>query len=287
MIPHISSNDNSWVVVIDSKPYKFNSTHEYYDALVECVRTGDVEEFLSIFDTGINIVNWSEGDFTFQDGYLYYQTEQIADEPTRRIIKMMQNGWDHKPMLRYLNNLYQNTSNRAVQESYTWCVNKGIPITPDGYLIGYKGVVRYDGDPIMDNMGREIVAGDLVDKYTKKSYRNNPGDINYMPRRQVNDNCSIGCADGLHVGTYEYACGWAGNDGVVVLVKFNPADIVSVPIDCSYAKLRCSHYEVLSVAREEIHAPVYQCEDDLDDEDDFDDDYYDDDDDYYDGDDWS
>jgi hypothetical protein len=68
----------------------------------------------------------------------------------------------------------------------------------------------------------------------------------------------------LHVGTYEYACNWAGNSGVVVLVKFNPANIVSVPSDCEHSKLRVSEYEVIAVAREQLEEPVYMEDEDDD-----------------------
>ena len=101
----------------------------------------------------------------------------------------------------------------------------------------------------------------MVDKYTGNSFRNNVGDTCEMNRRQVSDDCGQGCAAGLHVGTFDYANEWAGNGGVVVLVKFSPADIVSVPTDCDHKKMRVSQYEVVSVAREQLEEVVYEDED--------------------------
>ena len=88
-----------------------------------------------------------------------------------------------------------------------------------------------------------------------------------MNRRRVSDNCNEGCASGLHVGTYEYANDWAGSGGVVLLVKFDPADIVSVPTDCAYSKMRVSKYTVVAIAREQLEEEVYM-------EDEYEDDYY-------------
>ena len=51
-----------------------------------------------------------------------------------------------------------------------------------------------------------------------------------------------------------------------MLVKFNPADIVSVPSDCECQKIRVSKYSVLEVARGIIEDAVYECGDDPDDE---------------------
>jgi hypothetical protein len=159
-------------------------------------------------------------------------------------------------MLNYLTNLYDNVSERAVQESYTWSSHKGLPITDDGMMVGYKGVRPHAGDTIKVKNG-ELNEGDLVDIYTGKTFRNNVGDVCTMKRRQVCDDHTKGCESGLHVGTYEYACDWAGNSGVVVLVKFNPKDIVSVPSDCNCQKMRVSEYEVIAIAREQLEEAVY------------------------------
>ena len=150
-------------------------------------------------------------------------------------------------------------------------------------LVGYKGVSVYHGETITVNNG-ELKDGDLVDKYTGKSYRNNIGDVCEMKRRQVCDDHTIGCDSGLHVGTFEYASDWAGAGGVVVLVKFNPKDIVSVPSDCECQKMRVCKYEVVDIARGILEEPVYasnsvadEIEDEHEYDDDYDDDYLDDD----------
>ena len=163
MLTHIKDAKNHWTVVIGSQSYQFDHTHCEYEGLVECVKVGDEDEFLELLETGTVIENWSEGDFEFRDGFLYYEDEQVASQPTNRILQLIKNGWDHKPMLAYLDRLYQNVSNRAVMESYDWCAHKGLPITPDGCLVGYKGVIDYSGSDTTDKMGRQLQDGDLVD----------------------------------------------------------------------------------------------------------------------------
>jgi hypothetical protein len=275
---HIKTNDNHWTVVLDSKPFQFDYTHPLYVNLVECVHDNNAEEFVSLINQGGHIEDWSDGDFEFQDGFLYFQGEQIATQPTNRILELIRQGFPHKPMLRYLTNLYDNVSDRAIQESYNWSMHKGLPITDDGMMVGYKGVLRYRGSTIAGKNG-EIKDGDLVDKYTGKTFRNNVGDNPVMKRRQVCDDHTKGCDSGLHVGTYEYATEWAGPSGVVVLVKFNPKDIVSVPSDCNCQKMRVSEYKVVSIAREQLQEAVYDHNgddhDNLDDDYDYDYEYYD------------
>ena len=267
MLTHIKSNDNHWTVVINGQPHQFDHTHHNYAALVECVHSGDADEFVSTLNAGDEIEDWSDGDFEFKDGFLYFEDEQIASDPTNRIIQCIKQGFPHKPILNYLTNLYDNVSERAVQESYTWSSHKGLPITDDGMMVGYKGVRTYDAETSVQGKNGEIQDGDLVDIYTGNSFRNNPGDKCSMKRRQVCDDHTQGCSSGLHVGTYDYACDWAGPSGTVVLVKFNPKDIVSVPSDCNCQKMRVSEYEVISIAREQLEEAVYDHDDynDIDD----------------------
>ena len=257
MLTHIKDAKNHWTVVIGTQSHQFDHTHPEYDNLRACVMEGQQDEFLELIDTASVIEDWSEGNFEMRDGFLFYEDEQVASQPTQRICDLVKGGHDHKPMLAYLDRLYQNVSNRAVTESYDWCSHKGLPITPDGHLVGYKGVGIYRGENTVDKMGRPLEDGDLVDKHTGKSFRNNVADECSMNRRRVSDDCTQGCASGLHVGTYEYASSWAGNDGKVVLVKFDPADIVSVPTDCEFQKMRVSNYTVIGIARDIIEEEVY------------------------------
>lgn len=262
MLSHIKDGQGHWTVTLNGQPHLFDPSHPHYASLMKCVHAGEADEFVNLLNTGFQVENWSHGDFEFAEGVLLFEGEQVAKDPTNRIVECMQQGFPHEFMLNYLTNLYDNVSERAVQESYKWSSHKGLPITEDGMLVGYKGVRTYAGETIQGKNG-EIKEGDLVDIYTGNSFRNNVGDTASMKRRQVCDDHTQGCDSGLHVGTYDYACNWAGNTGVVVLVKFNPKDIVSVPSDCNCEKMRVSSYEVISVAREQLEEAVYS-EDDYD-----------------------
>ena len=267
MFSHIKDGQGHWTVTLNGQPHLFDPSHPHYTSLIQCVHAGDADEFVNLLNTGLQVENWSHGDFEFAEGILLFEGEQVAKDPTNRIVECMQQGFPHEFMLNYLTNLYDNVSERAVQESYKWSSHKGLPITEDGMLVGYKGVRTYAGETIQGKNG-EIKEGDHVDIYTGNSFRNNVGDTASMKRRQVCDDHTQGCDSGLHVGTYDYACNWAGNTGVVVLVKFNPKDIVSVPSDCNCEKMRVSSYEVISVAREQLEEAVYS-EDYYDDQEDY------------------
>jgi hypothetical protein len=68
----------------------------------------------------------------------------------------------------------------------------------------------------------------------------------------------------------------------IVIVKINPKDVVSVPSDCNYEKLRTCRYEVVGEYEGELLKPLYKADfsqDDYEDDDeylnDYDDAYWD------------
>jgi hypothetical protein len=100
-----------------------------------------------------------------------------------------------------------------------------------------------------------------------------------MPRNAVCDDAEVGCSYGFHAGSHKYASTFGGGDSKLLIVKINPADVVSVPKDCDCQKLRTSRYEVLKEATGVYRSPMakdgedYYAEDEGDRGFDYDDDY--------------
>jgi len=275
-LSYINVDGTFTVVLGDNQPYTFDSSHPEYVNLVDCVKVGDVDEIERLIHVGTVVSNWSDGIICFKDGILTYNDEAVPLPQAKTTINMIKQGFDATAMINFLSQEYNNPSRNSREQGYSFLAKKGITICADGYVAGYKGVSIHEGSDIVDLMGRTITAGDYVDKYTQKSYRNNIGDHNKMPRRKVQDNPTVGCGEGLHIGTYDYAQGWAGSNGVVVLVKFSPEHIVSVPTCTDYEKLRVCDYHVVGMSRGQIEDLVYDDEelDDLyDDDQDYDEDY--------------
>lgn len=244
MYSHIKDGNNQWSVFFNGSSYVFDQTHKNYDKLVECVRKKlPYEEFLKLHNSSESINSWGNGVFSVVNGFIEYKGRQIVSSLSQRILSMIEDGFDYQPMLRFVENLYDNPSQRCLAELYKFLEHKKLPITDDGCFIGWKGVSVADSE-FTDRMGRRVVKGQLVDKYTGKSFRNEPGDLNEMSRNQVCDDPEIGCSGGLHIGSFEYAKDWSST---VVVCKVNPRDVVSVARDCGFQKLRCCKYEVLSL----------------------------------------
>jgi hypothetical protein len=251
---YIKDSNGVWTVISDTV-HTFDKDHPNYAALIAAIKDKDNVAFEKAISVGRTIQEWSYDSFLFEDGVLRYQGEEIDTAITSIITDMIAEGFDHLPMLRFLERLFKNPSFTAIHELYTWLANKSLAITPDGCFLAFKYVALYDGDDTIDAVGRPLKRGDYVDCFHKtnngkrfkaKPYRNNVEDVNTMPRYKVNDDRTEGCSTGFHVGTKDYV---SGNGDIVIICKVDPADVVSIPSDCSCQKLRCCEYEVISVER--------------------------------------
>lgn len=256
---YIKDHNGCWTVVVSNEVHTFDSSHQNYAFLIEAVKTKDASTFLSLINIGKNVQTWSKDGFVLRDGSLFYGDEEIAPEITAIILDMINEGFDEVPMLNFMKRLFANPSSRAVKELYSWLAHKSLAICEDGCFLAYKSVSIYHGDGFTDCNGREVKAGDYIDKYSG-TIRNNIGDVNEMPRRKVDDNFEVGCSYGYHVGSLKYVTEVYSSNKQIIC-KVDPADVVSVPLDCDCQKIRCCKYEVVSefknLAIVERQAPAY------------------------------
>jgi len=259
-LSYIKDSRNFWTVVVFNKSYQFDQTHEKYDQFVEAIKLGDSDVFVKAFDTTAKLNTWGEGHFVVKDGVLMYKDNEVHKVVADRIIEMVKEGFDHQPMLRFVERLYMNPSFRAITELYNFLQHKFLPIDPDGYFLAYKAVTK-----------------DFKDKYTS-SVDNSIGQKPEMARYKVNDDCDQGCSNGYHVGAHAYASGFCSGDDVMIICKVDPADVVSIPKDSNQKKLRCCKYEVVGLYEGEMcpavvdkysdtKAPTRSYDDDDDDDD--------------------
>jgi hypothetical protein len=114
-----------------------------------------------------------------------------------------------------------------VEYLYKFMEYGNLPITPEGKCLMYKAV-----------------RSDWMDKYSGK-FRNMPGDVNEVERNEVDDDPDRGCSHGFHVGTLQYVQQYYGGNDKFIICEVDPADVVSVPHNCAYQKVRTCKYKVL------------------------------------------
>lgn len=182
---------------------------------------------------------------------MYYLGEELDETIVHFLLTLLENGntpkdttlWD--AFILFIENLQQNVSPYIRKQLFNWIQHElneghGVAITEDGCFIGYRGVTGTIENPTSINHGTAFVNGV---KHTG-SIPNPLGAVVSMPRSQVELDPNVGCAAGLHVGSYKYASDWGP---IVIEVKVNPKDVVSVPTDCNNQKIRTSEFQVLGV----------------------------------------
>lgn len=232
-------HDGKLKVMSDSDP-AFLKVHQYvwndeYDkAILMFDKESGIRDSLkeSVLSDRIQVTNGS----VILDG------EVCNNEITDLVIDMYEQGEDYVPLANFFALLSDNPVHHSRHRLFDWLRSAGkFSLDSEGYIIGYKGL---NSDFGSKHSGPGVVNGIPVNG----SLDNSPGNV--LEIEKVEMNPEIGCAHGLHVGTYEYASDW-GRYGKVVSVKVSPADVGSVPTDCNDQKMRCFKYEVI----EEVTLP--------------------------------
>lgn len=247
------------VIQIEGRSYTLaKNSHLNYEEVYQALVDGEYDKVVELVDVGRAIAEFYNGEIVIRNGGLFYRDEQIANTLTDRIIEMYRQKKPLAPMLAFFKNLMENPSHTAVNELYMFLEDNNHPITVDGHFMAYKRVRK-----LTENTENHK-AGDLVDVYTGKVL-NNVGTRVRMDRRNVVDDRRKCCEKGLHFASLAYLedSGYgAGPDSVLLLIKVNPRDVVSVPEYYKNSKGRCCQYEVVSIIEEEnaneaFNSPVY------------------------------
>ena len=192
-----------------------------------------VNAILSILDTGSQIKKVSKGRLDVDGRNVVDKKTSTKLHPVflEKIKEFSFNSKHYESFIKFWDNLNKNPNKNSVDQLYRFLEANKFPITDDGCFLAYKKV----------DLSRD---GKFVDNYTK-TIDNSVGKIVVMDRDKCNTNPDETCSFGLHVASYEYALGYAGD--VMVQVKVNPKDVVAVPSDYNNQKMRVCRYEVLCV----------------------------------------
>ena len=282
-VPYMYSED---VITIfwEGKPYSLRKDHPNFQNAKNAILEGDYESLGDFVDIQKAVEDFVEGDIEVRNEVVYYKTHRLHGVVVDKLLEMLRAGMkDSAPLVNFITRLQSNPSANSVNELYSFLSYKSLPTTPEGKVLGYKGV-KGDFYSSTGNADTIVVQGEVNDQH---QILNEVGATIEVARRCVDDNKDNHCSYGLHVGSYDYANQWAGEDGRLLVVEFDPEDAVSVPTDCDFQKLRVSKYKVVSDitdTRKELNKVVYEANkpiydevgDDWSDEGDWSDDYVDD-----------
>lgn len=207
-----------------------------------------VEAIMAPAVSAIKKIKGAEG-FEIIEGVVYYKDQKLPAALSKKVASIITDGLPIHHFEKFWELLQQNPSSSSVNELMDFLEYKELPITEDGHFLAYKGVENdfwsRSGNP------DTVVLQGTVDKSGR--ILNTIGETIEVQRRDVDDDRRKHCSHGLHVGSLDYASDFAYK---LIVVKVNPADVVSVPTDYSCQKARVSKYVVLSEYVDEIKASV-------------------------------
>ena len=236
-IPFSFSTD-SLTLFISGKVMTIPNTDSAFEHVKEHLKgtEHDVDYLESLMDKPAAIAKVTSGRVEVRGNNVYFLNEQINNSLTNKLLNLLAEGFDVQPWLTFMDNLMDNPSFNSRTCLYNFLDNFKTPITPDGCFIAFKRV----RDNYFD------VHSNTMD--------NSPGRIVSMPRNQVDDNPNNTCSSGLHACADQYLSGFATGSGYrTVAVKINPRDVVAVPADYQFSKMRvCSYYVLGDVTQEQV-----------------------------------
>ena len=151
-------------------------------------------------------------DSVFAEAYLYARSEGKASEDL---------------LERFFTNVAANPNHESREGLSNFMAKARMPITDRGTFLAYRYVsdTYYDRQTgSMDNM----VGNDVK-----------------MDRNKCDSNANVTCSSGLHVCHHEYVNGIYGSGLPHLVVEVNPRDVVAVPTDYNYTKMRVCRFRPL------------------------------------------
>lgn len=247
---HVISGGRESVTVFmpTGSPIIATADHPHFAAILEGAKDGiDADELRGLADRSFAAAQRFDAlseRVAVANGHVYFDGDKVDSTITQQIVRCLDDpdAGDWRPLVLFMENIAANPNEHSRAQLFDWLRDREFTITSNGSFIAFKGVSERDADdgyPYQSSsQGSAIVNGERFDGHIP----NAPGAVVEMPRGEVNHNPSAGCSTGLHVGTHEYAQGYAS--GALLTVLVNPRDVVSVPTDCAAQKMRVCRYVV-------------------------------------------
>lgn len=216
------------ILVVNGKSHTISKdTHIAYGKIVDALKAQDWDALVDLVEPKRVIVDFGGGNVSIDNDSILWKGQPFHNSLATRMVEMYQEGFPIDPMVRFMENLMDNPSKRSVDQVYGFLEKNKLPITEDGHFLAYKKV---------RNDYMDIHSGTISNKI---------GEVVEMERNLVDDNPDSHCSSGLHFCSESYLEHFGNSGQPVMILKINPADVVSIPTDYNGAKGRCMRYEVV------------------------------------------
>ena len=231
------------IIVLDGKSHTISQgTHIGYIKIIDALKSHNWDEIKELIEQKQAIIKYGKGNISIDGNDVYWNGEVFHNALSKRMINMLKEGYDITPMVNFMENLMRNPSKRSVTQIYSFLEANNLPLTEDGYFLAYKKV-----------------SSNYMDLHTG-TISNKVGEIVKMDRNKVEDDPNLICAAGLHFCSQEYLGVFRSSNDKIMILKINPANVVSIPVDYNNSKGRCSEYEVVAELNGSIENTTINCE---------------------------
>lgn len=223
---------NNIIVVIDGNSHTINKdTHIAYTGIVKALAEKDWSALCNLVDPKSALITYGNGNVGISGNTILWKGKPFHNSLATRMMDMLNDGLPIDPMVKFMENLMENPSERSIEQLYGFLEKNSLPITEDGYFLAFKKV-RKDY--------KDIHSGTIS---------NALGEVIEMDRNLVDDDPESYCSTGLHFCSHSYLNSFGSVDDPIMVIKINPADVVSIPKDYNGAKGRCCKYHVVAQVR--------------------------------------
>jgi len=238
----ILTSGKSLTLFVKGKQKTYLSDDPLFDQLMDCVRKQDWDNLNKLMNPETLIEKLSKGAFKVNNGVVSVGTEngtrELPEELNATILEFLKDQIPFDYLINFAVKLFANPSDSSIQQLYKYLVKNRFPICEDGDFIAYRKVT--------DNF-KDFRTG---------TFDNSVGSLVEMKREDVDSNPNVTCSAGLHAANWDYVHdSYYPGQGRIVVMKINPADVVSVPTDYNNAKMRVCKFLVLEEVQEEYSGP--------------------------------
>jgi len=240
-LPNVINENTITVFLPDGTCPAVTSDHPSFAKIKALLLKGEHDGVPALMDMRKGFEKMGGGLLTVSGNEVLYMGRSLQSYQAQKLMSMFKQGHQNiKPYSRFVERLEQNPSFRAREEFARFADYEELPIDEEGFVYAWRGLLG-DYYSRSGNLNTRVLKGKVN---ASGQILNEIGAEIEVERADVDDNCNRTCSQGLHVGSLNYARGWSG--GKLVLVKFDPKDVVSVPTDCNGQKCRVCRYWVLS-----------------------------------------
>src|SRR5574343_427918 len=132
----------------DGKQFSAPSDFWSFARILDKIRTGNFDGIESLFNTQEaveqvqNDVSKHLNEITGEEvrivnGEVFVGDRKVYNSVTKRLIKMLQQGFDIQPLSNFLKRLLKNPSRTAIEELYPFMEKADVTIDEEGFIIAY------------------------------------------------------------------------------------------------------------------------------------------------------